>query len=1161
MFKPLFPTPVSGRSKAALLGSRSLAFVCSIIVVLSGFLASASAQDKPSDSQPSASVAAGQTLSGDASQTQAAPVVDPAPEQRLVHIVPFDRGASGLKNTSAPFGAHLTYFGGPVISNIHVVIVFWGTNVDPVVTTPGTIDQFFADITSSRYYDLLTEYSTVGVTGAGPSAKSSNQTIGRGQFDATVTIIPASTNCPGGAATCTLTDNQIQAELTNQLAAGHLPAPVKDAQGIIETFYMIYFPPGVHINLGTAPSCAAGGFCAYHSNTSSLVPYGVLPDFGPTSGCQAPHCGSGTEFQNITAVTSHEMAEAVTDAQVGSATIFDAPLAWYDHNNPAGTDLAEIGDICAAQDTEVFAGKGKYTVQTEFSNLQNDCVSAPPFFGMTSPAGGAGPSLPFNITLTIVSSLNNALVLKGYTGTVHFTSSDAQAILPADYTFVAADAGTHTFPITLNTLGDQTVTITDTHSSGFTGFIPVNVNLTPDLSIVKTHVGTFSVGQTGALYTITVTNSGNGPTVGTVTVTDILPSNQGLTPTAIAGPGWSCTLGTLTCTRADALAAGSSYPAITVTVNISQFPPTSSVTNGATVSGGGEVNTQNDLASDTTTILAPDMIISKQHAGAVNGSFFQGQKGATYTLTVSNIGSLPTFGNVNVTDTLPVGGVLTATDISGTGWTCTLALLSCTRSDALPPNSAYPPITVTVDVALNAPPAVINEGTVSGGGEINVINDFSNDLTNIIPPPHPDLAPFMNHSVNNFVQGQTGGFYRIDITNVGTATTSGTVTVSDTLPTGLTATDVSGIGWTCTVGATSTCTQSTPLVINDSYAPIFITVSIAANAPTSVVNTVTVSGGGDTNNANNSFSDPTSIAAPLVDLSPSVAGSAFQAEGDTGINYTILINNNGNVSSSGTMTAVTTLSSGLTASAISGAGWSCTLATLTCSRSDALIPFGVFTLNVTVNFAKNAPATGSVSETISGGGDGNSANNTNSEGIFIQPMLSIGSVGPQTVNAGTPAIYLLNVNPLTVAGPATMSCSGLPTASTCTFSPATVPAGVGGVGVTLTINTTARTAAVVDLRTSPRNYRPLFPLLLLLTTVLAAISMRHRLARGRGLKPALALSGLLLLAALSGCGGGGGGTTPIVQNPQGTPAGTYTVTVNATSPNASASMPVTLIVK
>jgi uncharacterized repeat protein (TIGR01451 family) len=1156
VFKLLSPTPVSGRSMAAMFGTRSLAFVCSVIVLLLGFLGGASAQDKPADSQPSTTVATGQTLSGDSSQAQAAAVVDPAPEQRLVHIVPYGRGtsASPLKNTSAPAGAHLTYFGGPVISNVHVVIVFWGTNVDPVVTTPGTIDQFFADITNSRYYDLLTEYSTVGVSGSGTPVASSNQTIGRGEFDATVTIIPSA--CPGGPTSCSLTDNQIKTELTNQLNAGHLPPPVKDAQGIIESFYMIYFPPGVHISLGGAPSCAAGGFCAYHSNTSSLVPYGVLPDFGPTSGCQAPHCGTGTEFQNITAVTSHEMSEAVTDAQVGSANILGPPLAWYDPSPPPNPDLGEIADICGGQDTTVSAGGHTYTVQAEFSNLQNDCVSAPPVFNLAIPAAGAGLGLPFNVTLTVQSS-GTSFTLTGYRGTVHFTSSDPQAILPADYTFQASDSGSHQFSLILKTLGDQTISVIDTHSAGFTGTATVNVNTTPDLAITKSHTGNFSAGQTGATYTITVSNAGHGPTSGAVTVVDSLPS--GLTATAISGTGWSCTPATLTCTRADALAAINSYPPISLTVNVAANAP-SLVTNTATVSGGGEANVANDTANDLTTVLAPDFIISKFHIGAINGSFFQGETGATYNITVTNFGNLPSNGTVTVVDNLPPAG-LTATAIGGTGWSCTLATLTCTRSDALAPGNAYPVITVTVDVALNAPANVVNTATVSGGGEANTGNNTTQDPTTILPPPHPDLAPFMNHSVNNFVQGQTGGFYRIDITNVGTATTSGTVTVTDTLPTGLTPTDVSGVGWTCTAGATSTCTQSTPLVINDSYAPIFITVAIAANAPASVVNTVTISGGGDTNNANNSFSDPTSIAAPLVDLSPSVAGNAFQAEGDTGINYTILINNNGNVSSSGTMTAVTTLSSGLTASAISGTGWTCTLSTLTCTRSDALISFGVFSLNVTVNFAKNAPATGSVSETVSGGGDGNSANNTNSEGIFIQPMLSIGSAGPQTVNAGTPAIYLLNVNPLTVAGPATMSCSGLPTASTCTFTPATVPAGVGGVGVTLTINTTARTAAVVDFRTGPRNYRPLFPLLFLITAVLAALSLRHRLAQRRRLKPALALTGLLLLAALSGCGGGSPQGPPIVQNPQGTPAGTYTVTVNAASPNANASTPVTLIVK
>ena len=84
-----------------------------------------------------------------------------------------------------------------------------------------------------------------------------------------------------------------------------------------------------------------------------------------------------------------------------------------------------------------------------------------------------------------------------------------------------------------------------------------------------------------------------------MTVTDTLPS--GLTATAIAGTGWSCVLGTLTCTRGDALANGSSYPAITLTVNVAANAP-ASVTNTVNVSGGTESNTGNNSANDPTTI-------------------------------------------------------------------------------------------------------------------------------------------------------------------------------------------------------------------------------------------------------------------------------------------------------------------------------------------------------------------------------------------------------------------------------------------------------------------------------------------------------------------------------------------------------------------------------
>src|SRR5262249_7495933 len=156
--------------------------------------------------------------------------------------------------------------------------------------------------------------------------------------------------------------------------------------------------------------------------------------------------------------------------------------------------------------------------------------------------------------------------------------------------------------------GGEVVTTNDTANDVTT------IGALPDLTITKTHAGSFTQGQTGATYTLTVTNSGTGATTAAVTVADTLPT--GLTATAIARTGWSCTLATLTCTRSDALAAAASYPGITLTVNVSATAP-SSVTNTATVRRGALPVSTNDTANDVTTIGAlPDLTIAKTHAGS-----------------------------------------------------------------------------------------------------------------------------------------------------------------------------------------------------------------------------------------------------------------------------------------------------------------------------------------------------------------------------------------------------------------------------------------------------------------------------------------------------------------------------------------------------------------
>src|SRR5262249_19284153 len=88
------------------------------------------------------------------------------------------------------------------------------------------------------------------------------------------------------------------------------------------------------------------------------------------------------------------------------------------------------------------------------------------------------------VTRMVVAALDESNnVVPTYTGTVHFTSTDAGATLPADYTFTAADRGVHVFEFTPSATGEATVTATDTVDSSVTGSVTVNVTEAP----VATH--------------------------------------------------------------------------------------------------------------------------------------------------------------------------------------------------------------------------------------------------------------------------------------------------------------------------------------------------------------------------------------------------------------------------------------------------------------------------------------------------------------------------------------------------------------------------------------------------------------------------------------------------------------------------------------------------
>ncbi|MEP6911151.1 MAG: hypothetical protein ABI923_00250 [bacterium] len=464
-----------------------------------------------------------------------------------------------------------------------------------------------------------------------------------------------------------------------------------------------------------------------------------------------------------TVITTYTVKVLSTGNTTASTLILDFSGSSYHYNSDYGIQVISITSLpppltlSKSANPTTLAAPGSVSYTLRLTNTGSFPMTVSDFVDTL-------PVSPGSATYTTNSSTFNGAAIGNPTISGATLTWNGSFVVPAgqtrDLVFSAS------LPAVQGTYTNQAIA----HMSGFqidttqitTDNVPATATVTmqfPDLTIAKAHTGNFTQGQTGATYSITATNSGLAATSGTVTVTDTLPA--GLTATAISGTGWSCVLGTLTCTRSDALAAAASYPAITVTVTVANNAA-ASVTNSVGVSGGGQTNTSNDSATDATTInQLSDMTIAKSHVG----NFSQGQAGATYSITATNSGFAATTGTVTVTDTLPAG--LTATAISGTGWSCVLGTLTCTRSDALAVNSSYPIITVTVNVSLTAAASVTNSAGISGGGQTNTANDSANDLTTINPAAPPSISLVKSVSPNGAQIPGTDLLYTVVYTNTG----------------------------------------------------------------------------------------------------------------------------------------------------------------------------------------------------------------------------------------------------------------------------------------------------------------------------------------------------------------------------------------------------------
>ena len=285
--------------------------------------------------------------------------------QAAAGTLPACMGSSGTIQCT---DLRVQYYGGHVLANPKVYAVLWTGAVN--ATIKSNIGAFYTAVTNSPMLDWMNEYNTnIDIqAGASIGGTGTNQLVGRGTFAGTYTITPTVNTGKQ------LSDGDLTSELDAQINSHKLPPP--DANSI----YMLHFPTGYAIvRDAKASSCLQ--FCAYHgtySRSGKSVFYGVMPDFGGPDvlghDCSSGGCGGGSIFNNTTAASSHELFEAVTDAEVGLVTADDAPLGWYDSET---SSQGEIGDMCN-QDADTIVGFDgqSYTVQQEYSQKMKLCQTS-----------------------------------------------------------------------------------------------------------------------------------------------------------------------------------------------------------------------------------------------------------------------------------------------------------------------------------------------------------------------------------------------------------------------------------------------------------------------------------------------------------------------------------------------------------------------------------------------------------------------------------------------------------------------------------------------------------------------------------------------------------------------------------------------------------------
>jgi uncharacterized repeat protein (TIGR01451 family) len=559
-------------------------------------------------------------------------------------------------------------------------------------------------------------------------------------------------------------------------------------------------------------NCSTATLTEATPNASAFVSVAVVNSGGATWSCSATApvaCSSASvppgSSATVTAIYQVAAGTAGGTIIIDTVNVTTTTRDTNAANNSATVNIpvasaaqADLRVTNSASPNPVSAGNNITYTQSVFNSGQ--AAANNPVFTDTLPAGTSVVSLTGPAGWTCVLATRTC------------TAAAAMAAnTTANFTFVVSVPST----VASGTILSQTASVTSTTTDPISANNSVTVNTlvadTADLSVTNTPAPVPVQASGTITYTQVVTNSGPS-TATSVSLTETVPANT--TAQTLTGPGgWTCNVGTLTCTN-PSFAAGSAT--ITYTVLVTAGTPAGTAIN-QTASVSSAVTDPNSANSSAT---AADVVAGAAQAdlvvtnSAAPTSVAAGNT-VTYTQTVTNKGPAAATG-ASFTQVTPPNTNFQSITTPG-GWTCGTkpavggtGTITCTANGNVNVNA-----TATFTLVLQ-----VNAGTPSG---TSITDTATATATNIVPnlttntasatvvvanANSADMAIVKTATPNPVTEG-TPLTYSLAVTNNGPASATN-VTVTDTLPSSVTyLSSTSTLGTCSEAGGIVTCLLGT----------------------------------------------------------------------------------------------------------------------------------------------------------------------------------------------------------------------------------------------------------------------------------------------------------------------------------------------------------------